>query len=191
MFLGSNMHLMTQSLEGGDMPCFSHGLSVMNTYTKMTTRSKQVSVMVNNLAATLITIAKGVKVVQVVATNVVLKVEVVPGALEKLNEIQGIQQTRMSVEWMKEMLFQQLELSGLEGWSDKNQAATTVPVTQYHDIFSLELGELGCTDLAKHEIRVIDDEPFKKRFWGISLPMVDEVHAHMKEIMEAGAIHPR
>ena len=41
------------------------------------------------------------------------------GTLEKLDEIQGIQLTRMSVEWRKEMLFQQLELSGLEGWSNK------------------------------------------------------------------------
>ena len=62
------------------------------------------------------------------------------------------------------MLFQQLELSGLEEWSDKNQATTRVLLAEYHDIFSLEPGELGCTDLAKHKIRVIDDEPLKERF---------------------------
>ena len=54
-----------------------------------------------------------------------------------------------------EVLFQQLELSGLEGWSDKNQAATHALLAEYHDIFSLEPGELGCTDLVKHEIRVV------------------------------------
>ena len=31
-------------------------------------------------------------------------------------------------------------------------------LAEYHDIFSLEPGELGCTDLAKHEIRVVDNE---------------------------------
>ena len=132
------------------------------------------------LTATLITIAKGVTVTQIVATNVVPMVEVVPGTLEKLDEIQGIQQTRMSVEQRKEMLFQQLELSGLEGWSDKNQAAARVLLAEYHDILSFEPGELGCTDLAKHEIRVTDDEPFKERFQRISPPMVDEVPAHVK-----------
>ena len=71
-----------------------------------------------------ITIAKGIKVSQVVAANVMSQVEVAPGTLEKLDEIQGIQQTWMSVEWRREVLFQQLDLSGLEGWSDKNQAAT-------------------------------------------------------------------
>ena len=55
----------------------------------------------------MITITKGVKVIQVVAANAVPPVEVAPGTLEKLDEIQGIQQTRMSVEWKKELLFQQ------------------------------------------------------------------------------------
>ena len=108
--------------------------------------------MVKNLTATLITIAKGVKVTHIVATNVVPQVEVTPGTLEKLDEVQGIQQTRITVEQRREMLFQQLELSGLDGWSDKNQAATRVLLAEYYDIFSLEPGELGSTDLVKYEI---------------------------------------
>ena len=71
--------------------------------------------MVKNLTATLITFTKGVTVTQVVAANALPQIEVAPGALGELDENQGIQQTRMSVEWRKEMLFQQLELSGLEG----------------------------------------------------------------------------
>ena len=88
------------------------------------------------------------------------------------------------------MLFQQVELPGLEEWSDKIQAAARVLLAEYHDIFSLEPGELGCTDLLKHEIRVIDDEPFKERFQRIPPTMVDEVCAHIKEMFEAGTIHP-
>ena len=92
-------------------------------------------------------------------------VEVVPGIFDKLDEMQGIQQTRMSVEQGKKMLFKQLYLSGLEGWSDKNQdSCIHALLAKYHDILSLEPREFGCTDLAKHEIRVIDDEPFKERF---------------------------
>ena len=36
--------------------------------------------------------------------------------------------------------------------------------TEYHDIVSLDTCELGCTDLAWHDIKVMDDEPFKERF---------------------------
>ena len=110
-----------------------------------------------------ITIVKGIKVTQVVAVNAVPPVEMAPRTLEKLDKMQGIQQTRMSVEW-REVLFQQLDLSGLKGkWPEENQAATCALLAEYHDI-PLEPGELGCTDLAKHKIRVVDDKPFKELF---------------------------
>ena len=52
ILLGSNMHMMTQSLEGPDGLCLPGKLSVMNTYTEMITGSKQVAVVVKNLTAT-------------------------------------------------------------------------------------------------------------------------------------------
>ena len=50
--------------------------------------------------------------------------------------------------------------------------------------FSVEPGELSCTEVAKHEIGVTEDEPFKERFQRIPPLMVEEVCTHMKEIME-------
>ena len=139
-------------------------------------------VVVKNLMATLITISKGIKVTKVVTAYVV--------TLEKLDEIQGINQTKMIVEQRKTSLLQQLDLSHQDEWSDRNQVAAKALLAEYHDIFSLESGELGCTDLVKHEIRVIDDDLFKERFQRIPPWMVDEVYAHMKEILEVGAICP-
>ena len=190
MLLGNNMHVMMQPLKRGYRPCLPHGLSGVNTYTKVTTGSKPVAVIVKNLMVIPITITKGIKVTQVVAANAVSQVEVVPETLEKLDEMQGIQQNRMSVEWRGEVLFQKLDLSGVEGWSDNNQVATHALLAEYHDIFSLEPGEMGCTDLAKHEIRVVDNEPFKERLWRIPSSMVKKTWSHVKEMLEAGTIHP-
>ena len=53
----------------------------------------------------------------------------------------------------------------------------------------MEPGELGCTYLAKQEIRVDDDEQFKMRFQRVPPPMVDDVYAHVKEMLEVCAIH--
>ena len=78
---------------------------------------------VKNLTAILIIIAKGIKVTQVVAANVVSPVKLTPDTLEKLDEIQGIQQTKMTVEQGKKLLLQQLDMSGLDKWSDRNQVA--------------------------------------------------------------------
>ena len=89
----------------------------------------------------------------------------------------------MSVEQGKEVLFQQLDLSGLERWSAKSQNTAHALLAEYHDIFSLEPGELGCIGLEKHDIKVTDDRPFKERFQRIPPPMVDEAHSHLKVAM--------
>ena len=92
----------------------------MNTYTEMATGSKRVAVMVKNLTTALITISQGVKIVQVIAANAIPQVGVAPGTLKELDEMQGIQIAKMSVEQRKGVLFQQLDLSGLERWSAEN-----------------------------------------------------------------------
>ena len=60
LVLGNNMHVMTQSLKGSDGPHLHHGFSVVNIYTKVTSGNKQVAVVVENLMATPISIAKGI-----------------------------------------------------------------------------------------------------------------------------------
>ena len=72
------MHVMTLSLKGGDGPHLPHGLSVVNTYTEVTSASKHVVVLVKNLMATPVTIIKGIKVTQIVDANAVSHVEVLP-----------------------------------------------------------------------------------------------------------------
>ena len=93
-------------MKGGDGPHLPHSLSVVNVYIKVISGSKWVAVVVKNLTATPITIAKVVRVSQVVAVNAVPPVEVTPNTLEKLDEIQGIQSTKMTVEQRKKLLFQ-------------------------------------------------------------------------------------
>ena len=84
---------MMYILEDGDRPHLPHGLSIMDTYTEMTTRSKQVVVVVNNLITALVTITRGVKIAQVVTVNAIPQVEASPGVLVKLNEMHGIQRS--------------------------------------------------------------------------------------------------
>ena len=105
--------------------------------------------------------------------------------LEKLAERQGVQRTRNQLSRERKH-----SCLALRGWSAKSWAATHALLAKYHDIFSLKPGELGCTHMMKHKIKVIDDGPFKERFWRIPPPMVDEVCAYMKEMLQVGTIHP-
>ena len=61
---------------------------------------------------------------------------------------------------------------------------------EYHDIFSLDKNEIGCTDVAEHIIELVDEEPFKEQFQQISLPLLDEVWEHLQEMLDGGAILP-
>ena len=61
---------------------------------------------------------------------------------------------------------------------------------EYHDIFSLDKNEIGCTDAAEHIIELLDEEPFKEKFWRIAPPLLDEVREHLQEMLDGGAIHP-
>ena len=75
---------------GDDWPYLPHGFYVMNMYTKVISGSRWVAVVVKSLTAASITIAKGIKVAQAVAANVVPPVKLAPGTLEKLDEIYGV-----------------------------------------------------------------------------------------------------
>ena len=121
---------MTQSLKGGEGPHLAHSLECgehihwTDFWEKMSSM-----VVVKNLTAIPITITKGVKVALVVAANVVPPVKLTPHTLEKLDEIQGIQQNKMMVGQGKILLFQQLDLSGLDKWPGWKPGSCLNPVS--------------------------------------------------------------
>ena len=87
-------------------------------------------------------------------------------------------------------LFDELDLSGLDSWAPKMADKAHQLLSEYHDIFSLDAAELGCTHSTEHTIKVTDDTPFKEHFRQIPPPMVEEVRNHLKEMLELGAIRP-
>ena len=96
----------------------------------------------------------------------------------------------MSVQERQEKLMDKLNLDGLSEWSPHNAAIVRELLLSYHDTFVLEPDELGCTSAIEHEIRLNDDEPFKEHFRCIPLPLLEEVHASLRDMLEAGTIWP-
>ena len=62
-------------------------------------------------------------------------------------------------------------------------------VLAYHDVFTLESKELGCTSTIKHEIRINNSKPFKEWFRHIPSPLLEEVHTSLGDMVDVGAIH--
>ena len=90
--------------------------------------------------------------------------------------------------WKK--LLEILHLDGLRSWSPRNAAVARELMLTYHDIFVLDGNELGCTRAIEHEIHIDNIEPFKEQFRCIPPLLLEEVHASLRDMLEAGAICP-
>ena len=60
--------------------------------------------------------------------------------------------SRLSIEERRKVLFEKLELSGLEFQSEENKDKALDLLAEYHDIFMLKDGEMGSTEAAEHVI---------------------------------------
>ena len=60
-------------------------------------------------------------------------------------------------------LFDELDLSSLELWTPELADAVCQLLAKYHDMFSLDPAELGCTHSTEHIIKVTDNTPFKEQ----------------------------
>ena len=85
-------------------------------------------------------------------------------------------------------LFELLDLKGLDAWPETEQNKAQELIKEYQDIFALKDTELGHTKLIKHEIKLIDDKPFKERYRRIPPQQFEEVRKHLEEMVNIGAI---
>ena len=60
--------------------------------------------------------------------------------------------------------FDELDLSGLDFWNPELADAAPWLLAKYHDVFSLDPAELGCTHSMEHIIKVTDNTLFKEQF---------------------------
>ena len=148
-------------------------LHVLHAYTRLKNGSSKVSLIVRNVSDSHIFLKKGVLVVCVMSALPVLPTELSPEMEATLGT--ESQPKPMSVAVRQKKLLQKLNLDRLAHWSPGNAVAVRELVLAYHDIFTLEGNELGCTSAIKHEICIKNSKPFKERFQCIPPSLLEEV----------------
>ena len=88
---------MTHTLHAEEGP-LPQGLMIQSTYTKMHSGSKNVAMVVGNSMAYPQTLKKKIPVARVVAANWVPALQVQPGMIDVLEEVQGIQTQKLTAE---------------------------------------------------------------------------------------------
>ena len=77
--------------------------------------------------------------------------------LKGANEPQDLHTPRLTVRQRYGKLFDELDLSGLDSWAPELAYAAHQLLAKYHDMFSLDPVELGCTQSTEHMIKIMDD----------------------------------
>ena len=141
--------------------------------------SDRVPVIIKNLTCKPITLQKGKLVAELGPANAI------PSMLAPKS---GENEPEENVENRVEKLLQILDLKGIEDWPNDKQEEAIELMKEYQDIFALKDTELGHTKLIKHEIKLIDEKPFKERYRRIPPQQFEEVRKHLEEMVNIGAI---
>ena len=161
---------------------------MQNMYTELRKGSKKVVVVVWNHTAYPQTLQKKTPVARAILIQLLPETPK-PGSLPVPDEVcPDLQTPKLMIRQRHGKLFDELDLSGLDLWAPELADKARWLLDEYHDVFSLDPMELGCTHSTEHTRKVTDDTRFKEHFRQIPPPMVEEVKNHLKEMLESSAI---
>ena len=159
VYLGEHINVMVQDLHAQDGTLLP-GLTVQNMYTELRKGSKKAVVVVQNNTTYPQSLQKRTFVAGAVSVLPVPEPPT-PNSLQvKDNTCPDLHIPKLMVRQRHGKLFNELDLSGLNSWAPELADAAHWLLAEYHDIFSLDLAELGCTHSTEHSIKVMDDTPF-------------------------------
>ena len=182
---GCRLNVMTHGLEKRS-PSLPLGIDVQTAYATLANGSHRVPVILRNNTQDWLKIKKGVPIARMVTANAIPKVTHVLPARNP-HEPSALMEAER-----QELLLEKLDLTGLEAWPKEQAEKAHSLLKEYHNIFSLEKHDTDHTKAAKHKIVLKDPDtpPFKERFCRIPPLQLDEVHAHLKMMLDAGVIRP-
>ena len=152
-YLGEWLNMMVQALYVQDST-LPPGLTMQNTYTELRKGSKKAVVVVWNHTAYPQTLWKKTPVARAIPIQLLPKTPK-PESLPIPEEVCPDPQTpKLTIRQRHGKLFDELDLSGLASWAPKLVDKACQLLAEYHDIFSLDPAELGCTHLTEHTIKV-------------------------------------
>ena len=160
-YLGECINVMVQALhaQDGTLP---PGLTMQNTYTELRKGSKKAVIVVWNNTAYPQTLWKKTPVARAVSVLPVPEPPEPESLQVEDNTCPDIHAPKLTVRQRHGKLFNELDLSGLDSRTPELADAACWLLAEYHDIFSLDLAELGCTHSTEHTIKVTYDTPFKE-----------------------------
>ena len=189
------MNVMVQLPYPEDKAKLPIGLYIQRVYTEMKDGSQNMSTVLCNGTGKPMHLAARWLVGCIVAANQVPDTMASPKLEAKLAQDRE-PEPLLTLKQHQELLMKVLEENGslgkLKGWKEETALKAKQLLMEFHHIFCLEKNEMGGTDTTEHVIELLPeaDEPFKERFRRIAPLEVEEVHQHIQEMLNGGAIPP-
>ena len=128
----------------------------------------------------------------ITAANEVPEAMPSPELAKDLDETLPKEAPKLTIEERQKLLMELLRQDGgleqLKEWPTELARKFERMLMEHYHIFSLDKNKIGCTDTAEHIIELMDDEPFKERFWRIAPPLLEEVQENLQDMLDGGAI---
>ena len=196
-------------VEPSEVPKLPPGLECQYSYSDIIKGSSKIAVSIRNVTDRTITLPKGTRVGEIYTANRIPKILNQAVKISKLktdvenacdsdkanpsngsstnpnsDSTKSTETSSSPVDWVLE----KLDLSGMKDWPLDLQAKAKALLVSYSDIFSKDELDLGTTNLTKHDIKLTDYTPFKAKYRRIPPHLYEEVRAHLKEMIDLGAI---
>ena len=195
MMMGYRLNVMTQAPYLEDRANLLVGFYMIPTYLELWDGRRSMAIVLCNLTGKPVHLQAGRVIARVLAANIILEGKPTPELTKKLDEQDPESAPKkLSIEERQKLLMELLRQEGgldqLADWTPELAQKFERLLMEYHDIFSLDKNEIGCTDAAEHMIKLLDEEPFKEKFRWIAPPLLDEVQEHLQYMLDGGAIRP-
>ena len=169
MMTTMKLNVMTQAPYTEDEANLPVSLYVLRMHCNMDPGSRMVHLALRNGTARPIRLSPGRVIGRVVTVNEVPKAEALPELLRKLGmDDTQPKEPKMMIPERQTKLMEILEENGgldmLNDWPEEEARKARQLLMEYHNVFSLEKNEMGCTDATEHVIKLTKSEPFKERF---------------------------
>ena len=160
-YLGEHLNVMVQALHAQDGTLLP-GLTMQNTYTEKRKGHKKAVVVVQNNTAYSQTLWKKTPVARAISMLPVPEPPKPESLQVEDDTCPDLHTPKLMVRQRHGKVFDELDLSGLDSWAPELADEAHQLLAEYHDVFSLDLAELGCTHSTEHTIKVTDNTPFKE-----------------------------
>ena len=159
-YLGECINVMVQALQtqSGSLPL---GLTVQNTYSKLRKGSKKQLYWYRIILPTHKPFGRKPQWPGQYLHHQCLNLPESKGLQEGTHKSPNSHIPRLTLRQRHGKLFDELDLSGLDSWTPELADAAHQHLAEYHNVFSLDPAELGCTHSTEHTIKVTDDTLLK------------------------------